>query len=409
MPMFRYKAVAPTGETLTGQMEASSREEVVARLQDGGNLPIEAMEAGAAGGFSFDQLFRRSEMTSERIASFTQQLGTLLGAGQPLDRALHLLTDAESEGAADDDAVRRLIVRIRDAVRGGSTLSSALEQQHGVFSRLYVNMVRAGEVSGSLTDTLKRLADYLERSRQLKATIINALIYPMILVGMVILALIVLMIFVIPNFEPIFEQLGDRLPWITKLVIGIAAFLQSFWWLLLGAVVGAAWWFQRELADPQKRVQWDGRFLEWGKIGDLVRKVETARLSRTLGTLLVNGVPLLTGLSIARNVMGNRVLADAVEQATNSVKTGSGLAFALGSTKRFPRLALQMIAVGEEAGALDTMLMKVADTYDDDVKNSVERFLAAMVPVITAVMTVVIGMIMLAIILPILDMSSLVE
>ena len=407
MPMFRYKAVAPTGETLSGQMEAASREEVVSRLQDGGNLPIEAIEAGAAGGLSFD-LFRRSEMTSERIAAFTQQLGTLLGAGQPLDRALHLLTDAESEGASEDDAVRRLIVRIRDAVRGGSTLSSALEQQHGVFSRLYVNMVRAGEVSGSLTDTLKRLADYLERSRQLKATIINALIYPMILVGMVILAMVVLMIFVIPNFEPIFDQLGDRLPWITKLVLAIAGFLQSFWWLLLGGLIGAIWWFQRELAEPQKRVTWDGRFLEWGRIGDLVRKVETARLSRTLGTLLVNGVPLLTGLSIARNVMGNRVLADAVEQATNSVKTGSGLAFALGSTKRFPRLALQMIAVGEEAGALDQMSAKVAEFYEAEVDNAVDSMSSLLEPLIMAILGVLVGGLVIAMYLPIFKLGAVV-
>lgn len=404
MAMFRYKAVAPTGETLTGQMEAASREDVVARLQDGGNLPIEAVEAGAAGGFSLELLLRRPAMSETQIVMFTQQLSTLLGAGQPLDRALQMLSEQP-----DSEEGRRMVERIKDAVRGGTTLSSAIEQQHGVFSRLYVNMVRAGEVSGSLTDTLRRLADYLERSRQLKGTVINAMIYPAILIGLVILALVTLMVYVVPNFEPIFTELGDNLPLITKVVLAIAGVLQGFWWLILVGIGAAGWWLNQQWANPETRSVLEMRLLGLGKIGELMQKVETARLARTLGTLLHNGVPLLNGLSIAKNVLGNTVLAAAVEAAANEVKTGSGLAFALGASKRFPRLALQMIAVGEEAGELDGMLMKVADTYDTDVRNSIERLLAALVPVLTVVMAVLIGFIMLAIILPILDMSSLVE
>jgi general secretion pathway protein F len=404
MPMFRYKAVAPTGETLTGQMEAASREDVVARLQDGGNLPIEAVEAGAGGGFSFEQLLRRPAMNQIQIVMFTQQLSTLLGAGQPLDRALQMLSEQP-----DSEEGRRMVDRIKDAVRGGTTLSSALEQQHGVFSRLYVNMVRAGEVSGSLTDTLKRMAEYLERSRQLQGAVINALIYPLILVCMVIFAVITLMVFVVPSFEPIFEELGDQLPLLTKIVLAVAGFLESFWWLLVASIVGFVWWMSKQWAMPESRTLWENRLLGFGKIGELLQKVETARLARTLGTLLENGVPLLTALSIAKNVMANTVLAAAVEVAAQDVKTGSGLAFALGSTKRFPKLALQMIAVGEEAGELDGMLMKVADTYDVDVRNTVERLIAAMIPLLTAVMTVMIGLIMLAIVQPILTMSTLVE
>ena len=404
MALYRYKAVAPTGETLVGQMEAASRDEVVMRLQDGGNLPIEAVEAGAGGGFNFEQLFSRPAMNQTQIVSFTQQLSTLLGAGQPLDRALHMLSEQP-----DSEEGRRMVERIKDAVRGGTTLSTSLEQQHGVFSRLYVNMVRAGEVSGSLTDTLKRLAEYLERSRQLKGTVVNALIYPAILIGMVILSLVTLMVYVVPNFEPIFTELGDNLPLITKVVLAIAGALQGFWWLMLLGLGALVWWMNQQWSKPDSRALWEARLLTFGKIGELAQKVETARLARTLGTLLQNGVPLLNALSIAKNVLGNTVLAAAVEAAAMEVKTGSGLAFALGASKRFPRLALQMVAVGEEAGELDGMLMKVADTYDNDVRNSVERLLAALVPVLTVFMAVMIGMIMLAIVLPILDMSSLVE
>ena len=404
MALFRYKAVASTGETIEGQMEAASREEVIGRLQEGGNIPIEAREAAAGAGTGLATLFSRADLNQAEIVAFTQQLAVLLGAGQPLDRALQILLELP-----DSERARKLLERVRESVRGGTPLSSALEQQHGVFSRLYVNMVRAGEVSGSLTDTLRRLAEYLERSRQLKGTVINAMIYPAILIALVILALVTLMVYVVPNFEPIFTELGDNLPLITKVVLAIAGVLQGFWWLILVGIGAAAWWLNQQWANPETRTVLEMRLLGFGKIGELMQKVETARLARTLGTLLHNGVPLLNGLSIAKNVLGNTVLAAAVEAAANEVKTGSGLAFSLGASKRFPRLALQMIAVGEEAGELDGMLMKVADTYDTDVRNSIERLLAALVPVLTVVMAVLIGFIMLAIILPILDMSSLVE
>ena len=404
MALFRYKAVAPTGETLVGEMEANSREEVVVRLQDAGNIPIEAAEAGSGGALALGALFKRSALSGNQLALFTSQLGTLLGAGQPLDRALQTL----SENAETDEA-RAMVDRIKDAVRGGTTLSSALEQQHGVFSRLYVNMVRAGEVSGSLTDTLKRLAEYLERSRQLRSTVINALIYPAILVGMVIMTLFILMIFVIPNFQPIFDELGNRLPFITKFVLFLAGTLQNFWWLMVLVAMGIVWYIRKQYAEPESRRKIETWLLSLRAIGPLIAKIETALLARTLGTLIQNGVPLLTALTIGKNVMGNTVLSDAVGKASEEVKTGSGLAFALGVSKRFPKLALSMIAVGEESGELDGMLNKVADTFDIDVKNTIERLLAALVPAITAIMAVMVGLIMLSIVLPLLDLSSLVE
>ncbi len=404
MALYRYKAVAPTGETLIGEMEAGSRDEVVIRLQDAGNIPIEAAEAGSGSALALGTLFKRSALSGNQLALFTSQLGTLLGAGQPLDRALQTLSEnSESEEAT------AMIERIKDGVRSGTPLSTTLEQQHGVFSRLYVNMVRAGEVSGSLTDTLKRLAEYLERSRLLRATVINALIYPAILVGMVIVTLFILMIFVIPNFQPIFDELGSRLPLITKIVLFVAGSLQNFWWLMALTAFGAVWFVRKKYAEPDSRRVIEARLLSMKAIGPLLAKIETARLARTLGTLVQNGVPLLTALTIGKNVMGNTVLSDAVGKASEEVKTGSGLAFALSVSKRFPKLAISMIAVGEESGELDGMLNKVADTFDDDVKNTVERLLAGLVPAITAIMAVMVGMIMLSIVLPLLDLSSLVE
>ena len=404
MPLFRFKAVSATGETLVGEMEAATREEVVMRLQDAGNTPIEAREAGSAGGLALGSLLRRAPMSEVQIAMFTQQLGTLLSAGQPLDRALQMLAEQP-----DSEEGQRLIERIRDVVREGGSLSSALEQQHGVFTRLYINMVRAGEVSGSLNDTLKRLAEYLERSRQLKSKVVNALVYPAMLVAMVIVALIILMIYVVPKFEPIFEAMGDDLPWITVIVLFVAGILQKFWWMLALVVGGSSLWIRSQFASQETRGPWDRQMLRLRFIGPLITKIETARLARTLGTLVRNGVPLLTALSISKNVLSNTVLVQAVEHAASEVKTGGGLAYSLGARKVFPKLAVQMIAVGEEAGDLDGMLVRTADTFDDDVSHTTERLLSAMVPAITAIMAVVVGAIMIAIILPILNMSDLIQ
>ena len=405
MTLFYYKAVTPAGEVLEGQLDLGSHDEVVGKLQDAGNIPLEVREADSGDSASlFAALFKRKTLREAQVVQFTQQLATLLGAGQPLDRALQILLDLpESEKA------RRLLERVRDQVRGGTPLSDALEAEHGTFSRLYVNMVRAGEAGGSLDDTLARLADYLERSANLKSSVINAMIYPAFLVGMVLVSLMVLLVYVVPQFAPMFADMGVEMPLITKVVLAVGNTLQSFWWLIIATIVLGTGWLRRQMADPPARLKIDARLLKMRVIGDVIRKVETARLARTLGTLLKNGVPLLNGLTVSRNVMGNTVLGEAVGQAAEEVKTGGGLGFALTQSKQFPKLALQMISVGEESGELDTMLMKVADTFDIEVKNTLDRLLAALVPATTIVMTVVVAMIMLAIVLPIMNIAGAVQ
>jgi general secretion pathway protein F len=402
MPLFRYKAVTAQGDSIEGTMEALSREDVIGKLQEAGSLPLEAREADASGiGGGLGRLFERAPLSGAEMVSFTQQLATLMGAGQPLDRALQILVDLP-----DNERARKLIQQVREVVRGGSSLSAALEQQHGAFSRLYINMVRAGEVSGSLQATLKRLAEYMERSRAVRDNVINALVYPAILMALVVLALALLMTFVVPQFVPLFEDLGQELPWYTAAVLWVGEFLGAWWWALIPGALVTAWLVARRLADPQARLALDRRLLEWRLTAPLVTRMETARLARTLGTLLTNGVPLLTAMSIARNVLSNRVLMQALDEASEDVKSGAGLGYALGKGKRFPRLALQMIAVGEESGELDGMLLKVADTFDIEVKNAIDRLMAALVPALVIVMAVVIGAVVLSILMPILDLSS---
>ena len=400
MAMFRYKALSPVGDALEGLMEAASAEEVISKLQDAGNIPVDAKPADDAGG-GLKAMFKRAEMGNAQVLQFTQQLSTLLGAGQPLDRALQILLDLPESAAA-----RKVIDRVRESVRGGTPLSQALEQQHGVFSRLYVNMVRAGEVGGSLHDTLRRLAEYLERSKALRESVVNALIYPSILVLMVFGALLLLLGYVVPQFLPLFEDMDVELPILTKVVLYAGNFVSGYWWLLIALAIGAVVMFRRRLNDPDKRRGFDAWILRRGLVGGLIARLETARLSRTLGTLVHNGVPLLTALSIARNVMGNLAMSDAIEVATDDVKTGGGLAPALSKSKLFPRLALQMVAVGEESGELDGMLTKVADTFDVEVKNTVERLLAALVPAVTIFMAIVVALIMMAILIPIFELTN---
>ncbi len=403
MPLFEYKAVSPSGETVRGSMEAASKESVIAKLQEGGNIPLSAHAAGQ-GGFSLD-LFRLKSrgMNTREVGQFTQQLSTLLGAGLPLDRSLLVLLDL-----AENARVKRTVTNIRDHVREGGSLSQALEAQHGSFSRLFVNMVRAGEVGGSLDVTLDRLADYMERSRDLKDSIVSAMIYPILLMVLAGGSLILLLVYVIPQFTPIFDELGGDLPLVTKMVLAIGSVLQNFWWGLAALAVLAVTLFRRMLADREKRLRWDERVLGTRWVGDLVAKLEIARLARTLGTLLTNGVPLLSALSISRNVMTNTVLRQDLQETTQQVKTGGGLAQNLAANGHFPRLAVQMVSVGEETGQLDSMLLKVADTYDKEVRNTIDRLLAVFTPVVTMLMALMIGTIVMSVLMAIMSINELV-
>jgi len=375
---------------------------VVARLQDQGHTPLEARAADALGGGSgFAALFRRVPFSGDQLAQFTHQLATLLGAGQPLDRALGILLDLP-----EGERAQKLIEHVRDRVRGGMPLSQALDEEHGVFPKLYIALVRAGEAGGSLEDTLRRLADYLERSQELRGSIINSLIYPAFLLVGVLGSLVLLLAYVVPQFVPIFQDMQVPLPWITQAVLVLGQTLQSWWWLILLLLVGGAFFLRMRLREPAARLAWDARLLRLRVAGPLLLKVQTARIARTLGTLLKNGVPLLGALAIARQVASNRALDAALAQAHEQVKEGSGLGFALGQSRLFPRLALQMVQVGEEAGELDGMLLKVADTFELESRRSIDRLLAALVPALTVVMTVLVGLIMAAILLPLLSLTS---
>jgi len=394
--LFKFRALDSQGATQSGTLDAADQAAAVAALHKRGLLLLHIEAAGS-------RLLRntRGPLKGAALVSFTQQLATLLGAGQPLERALGLLLKQPGP-----PAVRALIERIREQVKAGQTLSAALAQEGDNFSPLYLSMVRAGEAGGALESTLRQLSDYLERSQLLRGEVINALIYPAFLVVGVLGSLALLLAYVVPQFVPIFEDLGVPIPWITEVILALGQFLGRYGLAVLAALIVMAWTLAARLRDPLRRQRHDRRLLGLRVIGPLLQRVEAARLARTLGTLLSNGVALLQALVIARQVCSNRALQAQVAQAAESVKGGGTLASAFGSQPLLPELALQMIDVGEQAGELDSMLLKVADIFDVEAKRGIDRLLAALVPSLTVVMAVLVAVIMLAIMLPLMSLTS---
>jgi general secretion pathway protein F len=361
-----------------------------------GMIPIRAEEAGAikssAAAAPRRQLFTRKKVRQDDVVIVTRELATLLRAGLPLDRAFEILINL-----APHPRVGELLSKIRNEVRGGSSLSKALDAHKGVFSRFYVNLIRAGEAGGSLPSVLLRLAEYLERSKALRDNVRAALTYPAFLGFFSLMAVVVLLGFVVPRFKPIFAGAGKAVPTMTQVVLFMGDAMRNYGWLLVGLVALAAWWFMRRLRDPEVRYRMDRRMVTAPVVGDLFAKVEMASFARTLGTLLGNGVTLVSALNIVRETMNNAWLAEAIGSVARELKEGRGLGRPMMETGRFPMLAVHMILVGEETGRLDDMLMQVATTYDNEVDIAVRKALALLQPVIIVAMAGFIAFIIIAI------------
>ena len=395
MHSFQYRALDAEGTAHHGNLEAATEQAAVSQLQARGWLVLN-IEAGS------QRLARaNSAMKGAALVSFTQQLGTLLGAGQTLERALDILIRQ-----AHQPKTRALIERIREQVKAGKPFSQALEEESGQFSTLYISMVRAGEAGGALEGTLGQLSDYLERSQLLRGEVINALIYPAFLIVGVLGSLALLLAYVVPQFVPIFRDLGVPIPLITQIILAMGEFLASWGLVLFGAIVALLWSGAIALRNPAIRQRHDRRLLGLKVIGPLLQRIEAARLARTLGTLLDNDVALLQALQVVRQVCSNRAIVAQVEQATEWVKGGGTLASAFGQRPLLPELAIQMIEVGEQSGELDRMLLKVAQVFDVEARRGIDRMLAALVPTLTVVMAVMVAVIMLAIMLPLMSLTS---
>lgn len=407
MPHFKYRAVDRNGKTSDGVVEQPSIERVadfLARegmtalsIQPLGRAATKASVAAAGPG----KVRRRRVNDRDRVLHFTREMAVMLSSGLPLDRSLHILEDLS------DPHGREMISEIRGAVRKGRTLADSFAER-SEFTPFYINMIRAGEASGSLEGSMQRMAEYLERSKALRQMIVSALTYPTILFTVAILSLVFLLAYVVPSFSDLFSDMGAQLPAPTRFVMNLGDFMAHWWWLVLGMMGGVYWLLGRLWRDEGFRVKLDRRCLDWPLIGELVKNVETTRFSRTLGVLLQGGVSLVNALAIARETVSNRTLRNELDIASAALREGRSLSAVLLEGNRFPNLALHMVQVGEETGRLEEMLLKVANIYEDEVGSVTKRLLALLEPALILSLGVLIAAIIMSILLGILGVNELV-
>jgi general secretion pathway protein F len=408
MPLFRYRATDHEGRIIEGTIDAGEVGVVVARLHDRGLVPLRIGETEAEGGakrafgFKMPRLALRSGVSRRDLLVFTQELSTLLGAGLPLDRSLASLADI-----SDNPMLRAAVRDVLQAVQGGKSFAEALGNHPKVFPSIYVNMVRAGEAGGFLDQVLARLVDYLEKAQQVRDEIFTAMMYPLFVTLVMGMSMVFLLTFVVPKFTDLFASSGKALPIPTRMLLGMSDFLAKYWWVLLLVLVGSIYGFRQWVATPAGRLSWDHWRLRMVILGDLVRKAEVASLTRTLGTLLKSGVPMLQALGIVRQIVANQVIGRAIGEVEVGAREGAGVAGPLGRTGVLPPLALQMITVGEETGRLEEMLLSAADHLEKDVRNRLQRLVSLVEPAMILIMGVAIGFIVIAMLLGIFSIYDL--
>ncbi|MEE8284629.1 MAG: type II secretion system F family protein [Alphaproteobacteria bacterium] len=398
MPLYRFKAISPAGQLLQGEMEARTERLVIERLRDDGNYPIDAEPAAPRPPIRrwLDRELSRRSVAAKDVALFTREFATLVGAGVALDRVLAILI-----GLASKPALREVLADVHRRVEGGAAIADALEAHPQAFPPYYVNMIRAGEAGGQLDTVLQRLAEFLERSRELSGAVRSALVYPAVLIAMAGLSLVIVLTVVLPEFEPIFAEAGRDLPAATQVVRAMGHGVRDYWWAAAIAGLLATVVIRRDLTTADGRNRWHGVLLRTPVLGSLRRRLAFARFARMLGTLLANGVGVLSAMALAREVTGNEVLNRALAEVAVAVREGGGLARPLAKANVFPRLAVDLISVGEESGHLEEMLLKAADIYDSEVKRAIDRAVALLVPLLTiglgALIAAIIGSVLVAI------------
>jgi type IV pilus assembly protein PilC len=406
MAVYKWAGVSPKGETLKGEMEATSREAVIIRLRTQRIQPIPAQIKEKGKGLDYELKLPSfgAAVKGRDIVVFTRQFATMINAGLPIMQCLQIL-GSQSE----NKAFRKIINDMKDDVESGSTLADATRKHPTVFSELYTSLVQAGEIGGILDTILVRLATYLEKAAQLKSKIKGAMIYPACIVAAAVLVTMVLLIWVIPVFAEVFESFGAELPGPTQFVINLSNFMIAWAWYLALVPILAIVGFKFIAKTEQGRFHIDRFSLQIPIFGDLIRKSAVARFTRTLSTLVSSGVPILDALSITARTAGNKVLEKALVEARSSIASGRTIAEPLTESKVFPPMVCQMIAVGETTGALDAMLNKIADFYDDEVDNTVANLMSLLEPAVIMFLGVVIGGLVVSMYLPIFKLGSVVE
>jgi type IV pilus assembly protein PilC len=419
MPRFNYIALDARGQESTGLLEAASTNDAIGQLRQAGYFPTSVYEEAKAGGRDGKVarraakmakatrpraktsivLFQRKKVKPKILMIFTRQLATLIDSGLPLLRSLNVLAKQER-----DTVLKNTINKLADGVQGGNTFSDALALHPRIFNDLYVNMVKAGEVGGVLELVLNRLAEFQEKAAKIKNKVVAAMVYPVIVITLAMAIMAFLLVFIVPKFEAVFhEMLGNKpLPAVTTLVINVSNALQNHWLIVIGVVVAIVVGYRFANGIQPGRYVIDRCKLHLPMFGNLNRKTAISRFSRTLGTLVTSGVPILQALNITRETAGNMVIAHAILQVHDSVKEGESIVQPLEASGVFPPMVISMVDVGEETGKLPEMLLKIADVYDDEVDNAVAGLTAALEPLMIVFLAVIVGTIVLALFMPLI-------
>jgi general secretion pathway protein F len=382
------------GSVIEGVIDAPSQDVAVDRLRNAGLIPIRLAAPRRTGS-------RRISLKSRRrdLLTFTTELSALLNAGLPLDRSLNILSDI-SESREMKDTVQSILTSIRE----GTSFSDALRKHPRIFPTLYVNMIRAGEAGGVVGVVLEKLNEFLETSMELRDHVVSAMIYPTILGITGALSIVLLLTFVLPRFSIIFSEIGGSLPVTTQILLLVSNIIQSYWWIGAAILAGIVAAFRTWIRSENGREKWDAAKLKM--MEDVIRKLETARFCRTLGTLLQSGISVLQAFNNSKDVIGNRIIASAIDAVAKGAKEGRGIAVPLAQANVFPALALSMIKVGEETGQLDSMLLRVANTYEKSLKESVKRFMGLLEPAMILGMGLVIGFIIVSMLMAIFSIMD---
>jgi len=398
MPIYKWEGKTLKGVIKKGEMEAGTEGAIRIHLRQQNIIPTKIAAKGKE--FTISLPFGK-KVQQRSIAIFTRQLATMIDAGLPLVQSLEILASQQ-----DNKIFKGILREIREDVEGGSTFAGALKKHPGVFNDLYTNLVVAGEEGGILDNILNRLANYIEKAEALKKKVKSALVYPSVIISVAIAVVAILMIFVIPVFETMFSSAGQNLPLPTLIVVMISKFFRKYVFIFVPALILGVFLLRKYHQTENGKFIMDRFLLKAPVFGELFRKIAVARFSRTLGTLVSSGVPILDGLNIVSKTAGNKVIETAILNARNSIREGETIAEPLGRSNIFPPMVIQMISVGESTGALDSMLTKIAEFYEDEVDVAVGNLTSMLEPLLMIFLGVVIGGVVIAMYLPIFQMAS---
>lgn len=397
---FTYKARDRSGGLISGKIAADSEQAVAAFIRDKGYFVTQIKKMKETGNLE-DYISKLRGVKPKEVAVFCRQMSIMVNAGLPLVTAVGILIEQTY-----NPVLKKALQDIYQQIQGGDTFSSAVKQYDNIFPQIMIHMITAGEVGGVLDDVMNRLSVHLEKDYKMREKIKSAMTYPIVVISLAVLVVIFILTFVMPTFMTMFAQMNSELPLPTQILLGVSGFFQDYWWLVIIGLVAGVFGLAQLYKMPRYQLLADSMILRMPVFGMLVRKVSIAKFSRTLGTLLHGGVPIITALDVVKNITGNMELVNALTTAQSDVRDGFTLSDTLKSTQVFTPMVVQMIAVGEETGQMDTMLEKIADFYEDDVDDVVSRLSSLLEPMMILILGVIIGSIVVSIALPMFDVVN---